>query len=162
MLNLSNILSIAGQKIVDELSTNIREQKQLDGNMIAPVALSTMMARVKKGMVSITRLLFTGYFWQNAFKYIVSGNRLTIFGNPTLYPGSNVTYADIIAYNDRDDSETNQNVMSGNRPKIFPRNEIDLLKMKCIPEIKRDFEIEALRQIESDLGVQPKITITIG
>lgn len=162
MINLNNILKVAGQKIVKELSNNIREQKQIDGKIINSVSFSTMKIRLKKGMTSVTRLLYTGYFWQNAFKYIVNNNTLTIYANTSQYPGSSVSYEDIISYNDVDNERTNQRVSPSNRPKIFPKYEEDLLKMKCIDEIKKDIEKETIMQIEQNFGPIPKITLVIG
>ncbi len=164
MLNLTKILNKAGQTIIRELSLNIAQQKQIDGSAIQPVAETTRLIRIKNGFSSVYRLLLSGNFYRNAFKFIVEGNTLRIFGNRSIYPGSSVSYNDIISYNDRQSPNVNQKIKASNRPRIFPWTAQDMIGLKCWPGIIKDIEIDVAKQIETELDKSlPKvITINIG
>lgn len=161
MINLTIKLNEIGKKIVQELSFNIKNQIQLNGSSIFPVAQSTRLARLKKGYSNITRLLLTGNLWKNAFKFVVQNNKLSLFVSNAIHPDGIISYNDIIAYNDVSSSEVNQNVIASNRPKVFPMNEIDLNNIKSYQFGLKELELETKRQIEQELKNKIPQTIKV-
>ena len=158
LINLNKILTTIAQRMVNELQFNVLNQRNLDGTPIQPVAASTQIARKNKGYSSITRLLLTGQFYRNAFKYVINGNKASIFVNPAGYPGSSVSYADIVKYNDRESDQVNQKIQPGSRPHIFPSEEKDIVNMKSFKLGTVDIEKEVQKELDS---IIKNMTITI-
>jgi len=72
------------------------------------------------GGLNYKRLLFTRQLVHGAFRFQASPRQVRVFLNPAPYPGEDVTFSDIIQYNNKGSSRVNRHI--SNPPKIFPVN----------------------------------------
>jgi hypothetical protein len=186
-LNFLKLFSDVGNLWTTELKQNIRRQQSIDGSKFYPIEASTARARasktgaqstmariwnkgivpktgkVRKSLaksVAITRLVFTEKFWQRMLVFAPSKLSLTVEGNPQSYDSS-VSYSDIIAYNNRNSKETNQNVKPAKRPMIFPTNSKELEQTKTFKKFERMLKQEATKQLKEQLYISKKVTVKL-
>lgn len=100
-LNLKIWFDKIGKAYALYLGARVRKQQDLDGVGYTPVERTIHTKKgshIRKGK----RLVETGRFNQKAFIYEANEGSLIIKGNPEGYGDRGRTYADIIAYNDRE------------------------------------------------------------
>jgi hypothetical protein len=186
-LNFLKLFADIGNLWITELKQNIRRQQSIDGSKFYPVEASTAKARASKTgaqvkmarignkgivpktgkirkslakSVAITRLVFTERFWQRMLVFTPRKLSLTVEGNPQPYD-QHVSYSDIIAYNNRNSPETNQNVKPAKRPMIFPTNGKELEQTKTFGKFKRMLTAETKKQLQEQLYISKKVTVKL-
>ena len=157
MIDLTPEMRDIGRNFTQNLEQNILKQTDIDGRKFSRVAPATARARasvlgansksVKIGptrgivpstgkkrksaatFVSINRLFFSGRFHHEAFKSEPRKEEVRVFCNPSAYPGEDVSYADIVQYNNRGSSEVNRAILDP--PKVFPLTNVDIQKLSA-------------------------------
>jgi hypothetical protein len=177
MLDLSSFFAKYVEKFVKDLGDKVRSKVDINGRPYSPIKPSTAGAIVSKKTTfrkggktstkivrrsSNSRLNYTGNFAQN----FVVGNSgdysMTVEVNPANYPGSKVSYRDIVAYNDQNSDEVNPEII--NPPSIFPTRPEDLDKLQAMDQMKGELEEVLKIQLGEELAktFDYQQTITIG
>lgn len=174
-LDLTKFFKILGQSITMELSANVRRQNDLDGQAYKPVGQKVKSSKrkgktIKSYSKQRRRLMVTGEFNQNAFKFIAAIKSLSIFVNSAMH-AQGISYSDIVAYNDKNSpylKGKHGTTIKVKGPAIFPGvgriAQDDLSKMKAMQDFIPKLELEIKTQIENQLPDIAKQTIetTIG
>jgi hypothetical protein len=113
------------------------------------------------------RLLFTGRFWQNAFKFESGQMDLRVYVNDSYYTLANrglISYSDIVSFNNKNSPQLNPNIKGGDAPLIFPTSIEDVARMKATQHATREFHSpatrdEILKQITA--GMEKKISVEV-
>lgn len=160
-LSLKKFFEKLGLSYTLGLNGLIRRQKGIDAIGYIPVDRKVTSKKGKKFTRKSKRLVDTGKFNQDAFVYSATESTLTIEGNPNAYD-SNVTYADITAYNDKNSpylkgkhGATIKRVGSS----IFPWTEkefLDTLKNVVNIDLDEAIEDDLEKQIEDYLQTEIK------
>jgi hypothetical protein len=157
VLDLTPEMTKIGAYFQRNLEQNIHKQTDINGVKFSRIAPSTARARAsilganknrvklgasrgvvpttgKKrksvaGSVSLNRLLFSGNFVHNAFKSEPRKEEVRVYCNPSGYPGEDVSYADIVRYNNRGSSAVNRYII--NPPAVFPLSQGDVQKLQA-------------------------------
>jgi len=198
VLNLKPFFERVGGYFKKELENNIRSQKGIDEQSFSQVTLATAKSRIyqnnsnrvkfkgvkgvayrakktfregKKNSVTpkdFKRLLFTGRFWQNAFKFTAYGESVKVFVNDSYYGllrgRGGTTYADIVEYNNKGSARLNPEI--SNPPLIFPNNFAEVARMKAAKSAQADFNSKAtqdeiLHQIAAGIEAKTNVNITL-
>jgi hypothetical protein len=153
-LNLLEEMKQIGGWFQKELETAVHKQTDLDGNHFWPVMYATAQARQRasnriqrverakgrkgripgtvavrstSGAVNQDRLLFTRRFVNGAFRFAPFRDYVKVFTWPGTYPGTDVSFRDIVNYNNKGSSRVNPHITSP--PKIFPIGDAEVQKM---------------------------------
>lgn len=122
-----------------------------------------------KAGLDFKRLIFTGRFWQNAFKYQTSKDSVKVFVNDSYYTitsRSPVTYKQIVQWNNAGSPEVNRKILAP--PLVFPKaDESDLRKMKAWDAAERILNSADVRRTIAEQALDGKLgkftmNLTIG
>lgn len=157
-VDLTPEMTLIGKAFKGNLEQFIDRQRDLNGRAFHPVSLDTAKNRQRgsnriqrterskgikgriKGTVgvratkgeavglSFKRLLFTRQLVHGAFLFQPGRDSVKVMTSPTTYPGEDVTYRDIIAYNNQGSSRLNPHI-GAKAPKIWPLNEAEVKNM---------------------------------
>ena len=174
MVDLTKLLDEAGRQFVAELSNNIANQTDINGDRFSPLKRSTLLARQRqKGLGrGLAVRLQTGAQGYNVRRRnrITTGTQLNVgldrllntskfwsqafkygVGPMDLTVGvspakhsGRVTFADIVRYNNQGSSRVNRNIMRP--PLIFPNGDADIAKMKSFGKMYRKFNSPDVKQ----------------
>ena len=167
-----------------ELERSIHRQVDLEGKPFWPVAWSTAKARqgssnrIQKvarakgvrgripgtvkvqsisGMLNQKRLLFTKRFVNGAFRAAPHKDYVKVMAWPGTYPGEDVSYRDIVRYNNKGSSSLNRHI--SNPPKIFPIGNEEVQRMQAFT--KATALLSSKSTLKKILGreIRKKITV---
>lgn len=153
------------------MSQNTKNQMGIDGNRFSFIRPSTAKARqAKLGLgrkigekkrstrktksgsrsnfsVPLTRLLFTGDFYKNAFKSKAQLDSVTVFlsGMNHRDPGTaqQISYADIVKYNNKGSDELNTDIHDP--PLVWPNNIQEVKQMKAYANMEKLVRTKAFK-----------------
>ena len=133
-LDISQLLKSYANKYEKYFKDQVRKKQGIDG-----ASYSALKNKRQKGHNQglNTRLNDSGRFQQNAVVASSTDTTITIEGNTAVH-SKGVTYNDIIAYNNRDNSNVNRNI--DNPPSIFPTKEEDVEKMEITKEFYNELD----------------------
>jgi len=158
-LDLSKVFNKLAFNYAKELNDMIRKQFDMDGNSYVPVPRrvksgtrkgKTVKAYTKSGK----RLVNTGVFNRKAFIGKFGSGSMSIEGNPASYDG-NVTFNDIIQYNDKNSKElrgAHGATIKIRGPAMVPRTEADFFSTDVGATIIPTIEVELFKQIEEEVA----------
>ena len=185
MLMLNYFFAQMGKKFVRELTDRVRSQVGIDGASYEPISKYTahgathikQVKHKKKGAAATytfkevtrpidSRLNNTLQFRENAFVSDSSDYGIQVAVNEATYPGSNVSYADIVAYNDRNSPDVNSRITTGkdphHAPSIFPYDEAGVQSLETYTameeELRKVVEIQVADSVK-DLDLHVHISI---
>ena len=175
MLMLSHFFAQYGKKFVRELTDKARSQVGIDGAAYEPISKYTakgvthikQVKHKKKGEAPTytfkevarplnSRLNNTLQFRENAFVFDSSDYGCRVAVNEATYPGSKVSYADIVAYNDRNSPDVNSRITDGKdphwAPSIFPYDEAGIEGLETYPEMVEELIKVATIQVNEEFA----------
>jgi hypothetical protein len=114
--------------------------------------------------LDFNRLMFTGRFWQNAFKYTARRDDVKVYVNESYYSVASknrVSYRDIVKWNNEGSPEVNRKILKP--PLVFPKPE-QVSKMKAFDLAARELQSPTTKkEIEQQIyrGAFKKLTINL-
>jgi hypothetical protein len=165
-----------------ELEQSIHKQTDLEGRGFWPVTYKTAQARQRRsntiqrsarakgvkgripgtvavrattGAVNQRRLLFTRRLVNGAFRYIAYKDSVRILLWPGTYPGEDVSFRDIVRWNNKGDSTCG----IANSPKIFPLNAPEVERMAAYAKAVKDLSLPSIGQKFYKMGFRKQVII---
>jgi len=179
MLMLSYFFAQYGKKFVRELTDKVRSRVGIDGASYSPLKPKSIYGQTrikqvkhkKKGEAATytfkesarpldSRLNNTLQFRENAFVSDSSDYGIEVAVNDATYPGENVSYSDIVAYNDRNSQVVNPNISEP--PSVFPYDEAGVQSLETYGELQEELQkVVAIQMADSvkDLDMHVHISI---
>jgi hypothetical protein len=152
--------SVRGQVVIKTRKQVKKEQKKAPGAPIRTVEQRSLKSRLNH----------TLQFRENAFVSDSNDFGLEVAVNPDAYPNSTVTYEDIVAYNDTNSLDVNQNI-NAPAPAIFPMGDEATAQslienmatyQELGPELEKVLEIQLGEGFNKELDAIGPIHIQIG
>jgi hypothetical protein len=167
VLDLTKEMHKIGGYFQVELQQSLEKQIDLDGRRFWPVTYKTAQARQRRsnaihrlarakgvkgripgtvavrattGAVNQQRLLFTRRLVAGAFRYAANKDSVKVMLWPGTYPESDVSFRDIIRWNNRGDSTCTIK----NSPKVFPLNPKEVEKMAAYAKGVKDLSLAVM------------------
>ena len=135
-----------GKRFVEELQGNIQHQQDIDG--------ATMIPSKGAGKEPLhKRLIVTGKFLVNAFRFVANRDSLRVYANPAEH-SKGVSYDDIVTYNNKPTSDQKYASL------IFPKTQEDVEKMESYKELERDV-LKNLEQYCEAMNKQLSMKMTV-